>query len=249
MSYDVIDIEDMTDDLSSFDGMENFGGEFLYTGEGDDFLDFDGEVENFSGEFNIEKQFVFSVANTATVTRTAVLWAGYLKGNSTLAPGQIVDGTFNDTAGNAGLTGAATVSGQTIAEFFAYLEFNPTRIVGIKISSTSQTQIENAFTLQRLNPFRTEKSKILRPAQYQDQQVFQEKIIQFKADFQLDDQMKLTYPFVASSTTTLTWYCGASLNLAKGLAKKARKAHRNIKRVGNRAVARKNVKRLSGKRK
>ena len=216
--------------------LSHYGGDAeyvdLYIGEDDDFLDFDGEIKNFAQEGALQKQFKVQVVNAATASRTAVIWPGYFKGDSTNAPGQLSDGAFNDTGGNAGLTGSSGISGKTIAEFFAFLEHNPTTVVQLKIASTVATQIDNDITVQMLNPFREERSQFLRASDYVNQQVYQDKTIVFPVELQLDNQVKLTYPFVASSTTSLIFYCGASLNLAQTLRKKRKRAKRNISAAG-----------------
>ncbi|MEQ8628101.1 hypothetical protein [Ekhidna sp.] len=233
MNYSLRDLEAEAHGLSSFNGEEAYGQDIeIYTGQDDDMLEFGGSIENFAGERTLNKQFVFTLANSASATRTAVLWAGYLKGNSTLAPGQMADGAFNDTGGNAGLTGSSGVSGKTIAELFAYLEHTPSRVVQMKISSDKQSQIENDLTIEKLNPFRQEQTDYVRSKDYQDQQSFQDKIIIFPTNVQLDNYTKLSYPCVASSSTSITWYFGASVNVSKVLERRAQKAQRNIQLVG-----------------
>jgi|GEM_PF-3382373 len=227
--YSIDQIEAEADLLATYDG----NPPMIYTGQDDDLLHFEGTVQNFAGERNANKQFKFTVANAATVTRTAVIWPGYLKGNSTLAPGQLADGAFNDTAGNSGLTGTSN-SLKTIAELFAFLERVPTRMWAISIRTTVEAQMSNNFTVKAKSPFDDDVTTQIRPADNQDQTNFQLKILQFftPENFQLDYETLITYPFVASSSTTLTLYFGASLNIARSLKVKAQKANTGMAAFG-----------------
>lgn len=230
-------IEKEAGKLASFDG----NPPSIYTGEGDPLLHFEGDISNFAGEKNVNKQFSFTVANTASATRTAVIWPGYLKGNSTLAPGQLADGTFNDAAGNPGLSGT-TNSLKTIAELFAFLEKVPTRLWAIGIRTTVEAQIANNLTVKAKSPFDEDTTYQVRPKDFQDQSNYQLKILQIPVDLQLDYETLISYPFAASSSTTLTLYFGASLNIARGLRVKAKAANTQMAAFGGReAVVKRSV--------
>lgn len=208
--------------------LSNFGGEMqMYTGAGDDLLDFNGQSTDFSLKKSLDKQFSFKLVNANAATRTAVLFAGYLTGNATLAPGQLINGAFNDINGDAGLTGS-NVSAQDIASLQNYLIHNPTRLEAMKIKSTDATQIEESLVYQRLSPFQTEPSVNIRPSDFINQDSNQDKISVFPVAVQLDDQSKIQLPVVGSSTVVITLYFGASLNPAKGLEVKAQRAQTNI---------------------
>jgi hypothetical protein len=222
------------------DKLSNFGGaNFGYTGEQDDLLSFAGSIQNFAGELveHLEKQFVVTIVNANASKRTAVLFAGYTKGNATLTPGQLIEGAFNDTGGNAGLTGA-TASEKSIEEMLLYLNVVPTRLLAIKVKSTVASQIDENFTYQRFNPFQTMPTKILRPGNFQNQDTYQDKVATFPANVQLDNQAKLTCPVVGSSTITLSFFFGTSINLALTLERKAVAAYTNINSMGQENVLR-----------
>ncbi|MEL6558344.1 MAG: hypothetical protein AAFQ94_09180 [Bacteroidota bacterium] len=260
------DLEDAANNLSSFegeyyDGEEDFEGEDLddfdgedfeeydddgldsYIGDGDDMLDFDGEVENFSSETTNQKQFIIEITNSEPTSKTALLWGGYLSNNNSLAPGQIRTGAFNDKAGNAGLTATSNVE-KTIEEFLAYLYLNPTRVVQMRVASSVASQIGNQFTIRELDPFKSGKTDYIRPQNYTNQNTFQDKTVLFPVDnFQFDDQNTLEYQFSGSSTTVITFYCGASLNGAKALRKKARRGIRNVNMRGRRRIYRRSINR------
>jgi hypothetical protein len=232
--YSISELEKEAANLSSFDG----NPPVFTAGGDDDLLHFEGDIQNFAGEKNPNKQFSFTVTNAATVTRTAVLWPGYLKGNATLAPGQLADGTFNDTAGNAGLSGA-TEGFKTIAELFAFLDKVPTRVWAIGLRTTVEGQVAKAITVTAKSPFSDDTSYQVRPKDFQDGQTFQTKILQFATPkLQLDYETVVTYPFVAGSATTLTLYLGAGLNIARGLRIKAEKAGAQMAAFGGQEAVR-----------
>ncbi len=221
------DLRAEADKLSHFNGGRSIS---RYTGEGDDFLQFNGDSPDFSGELlnHLEKQFVISLVNANAATRIAVLFAGYLKGNATLAPGQLVQGAFNDKNGAAGLTGA-TASEKSIEELLLYLQWIPTRLIAIQLESDQQSQIQQGLTYQRLNPFKTEPTKILRPANYRNQDSFQNKLVSFPVDVQLDTLARLELPVVGTSNLTLTFFFGTSFNPVLALEKKASRAMPNVR--------------------
>lgn len=218
------DLRKEAKNLSSFNGRRTY-----YTGEGDDLLQFNGDSPDFTGELqnHLEKQFVLSIANANAATRTAVLFAGYLKGNATLAPGQLVQGAFNDKNGNAGLTGN-TESEKSIEELLLYLGQIPTRLIAIQMQSDVSAQLQQAFKYQRLNPFKTEPTKILRPSNYRNQDSFQDKLVSFPVDVQIDTLSYMEAPVVGTSTLRLTFFFGTSFNPVLALEKKSARALGNL---------------------
>lgn len=215
--------------LSYFEG----GQMQFYTGQEDDLLSFEGDIRSFAQELdkNLEKQFTVSVVNANAATRTAVLFAGYLLGNTTLVPGQLIEGAFNDINGNAGLTGA-TGENKSIQELNLFLNYCPTRMLAMKIQSTVPGQLNTNLTYRRNNPFKDEESRLLRPKNFINQDTYQNDQVTFPVDVQIDVLTNLRMPFVGASTTFVTWYFGASLNIMSALEKKAQRARVNINAVG-----------------
>jgi hypothetical protein len=239
----LVDLRNEASNLSNFSGDYYGGGMYSnYTGQGDDLLSFAGSIQNFSGELveHLEKQFVITIVNANAAKRTALLFAGYMKGNTTLAPGQLIEGAFNDTAGAAGLTGA-TASEKSIEELQLFINTVPTRLLAIKIKSTDANQVSESFTYQRLSPFQTLPTKILRPDNFQNQDTFQDKIATFPANVQMDDQAQIKLPVVGSSTVRVSFFFGTSINLALTLERRAAQAHANINAKGQQAVINESV--------
>jgi hypothetical protein len=233
-------LRDEADKLSNFSGGGNGG--FMYTGEGDDLLSFAGSIQNFSGELveHLDKQFVVTIVNANAAKRTALLFAGYVKGNATLAPGQLIEGAFNDTSGAAGLTGS-TASEKSIEELLLFVNSVPTRLLALKIKSTVSDQASESFTYQRLSPFQTLPTKILRPDNFQNQDTYQDKIVTFPANVQIDDQAQLKCPVVGASTIRIAFFFGTSINMALTLERKAAKAHSQISAAGQESVIRQSI--------
>lgn len=217
--------------LSYFNGKN--GRMNFYTGEDDDLLSFQGDIRSFAQELdrNLEKQFSVQVVNANVAQRTAILFAGYLLGNATLAAGQLVEGAFNDTGGNAGLTGS-TQEAKSIQELSLFLNYVPTRLLALKIQSTVAGQLNTNATYKRNNPFKDEESLTIRPKNFINQDTNQTDQVTFPVDVQMDALSRITYPFIGSSTTFVTFYFGASLNIMQALEKKAARARVNIDAVG-----------------
>lgn len=245
------------DNFSSFEGDENFFEG--YTGEGDDLLDFGGASGSFATEINNPRIFVMTLVNAYAGTRTAYIIPGnlWLPGkvssvtsvttttaagdplvytstttNTNVYPsGFVRDGAFNDINGSSGLTGSG--SPKTVEAFFAFIKGNPITCNAIKVQSDSTTQIDQLITQRANSPFRTLEDKIWIPGAYQNQDTQRDKISLFPTTgLILSDQTQLEYPIVASSTCTITFFCGTPLNTAKALERKQQKAVTTIATVG-----------------
>jgi hypothetical protein len=216
--------------LSYFEGTKKLS---FYTGEEDDLLSFEGDIRSFAQELdrNLEKQFSVSIVNANAAVRTTLLYAGYLLGNTTLAPGQLVEGAYNDVNAAAGLTGA-TQEQKSIQELSLFLNYCPTRLLALKIQSTVDGQLNQNATYKRNNPFKDEESITIRPKNYTNQDTYQTDQVTFPVDVQLDAMSTLRYPIIGTSTNFITFYFGASLNIMQALEKKAARARTNIEAVG-----------------
>lgn len=228
--FSAADIERKAQQLSNYSGGVNY-----YTGADDDLVNFEGDIRSFAQELdkNLEKQFTVSVVNANAAARSAAMQSGYYKGNATLQAGQLVEGAFNDTSGAAGLTGA-TQEQKSIEELFLFLNECPTRLLAMKMQSTVAGQLNNNLTYQRLNPFKVEETKIIRPKNYINQDTYQNDQVTFPVDVQLDSLSKLLLTFTGTSTTYVTYYFGASINLQYALEKKFQRAKETISAVRGR---------------
>ncbi|HMV91791.1 MAG TPA: hypothetical protein PJ995_21585 [Cyclobacteriaceae bacterium] len=231
--------------LSHFNGKKS--GMSFYDGGGDDLLSFTGDIRSFAQELdkNLDKQFTVSITNVNAANRTARLYAGYFIGNSTLAPGQLVQGAFNDVNAAAGLSGN-TEEAKSIAELMLFLNTCPTRLLAMKIDSNVQAQLNQNLVYQRNNPFFDEPSKIIRPKNFINQDTVTPTQVTYPVDIQLDQLATFKMTFVGTSASYVTFFFGASLNIAYALEKKAARARVNVEAVGadNVVAAYKGIKRI-----
>jgi hypothetical protein len=227
-----MDLEREAQALSSFGGIEAYSG----MGGSDDFLDFDGEYEDYNGksfaeESEASNSFGINIVNANASARIATFFAGYHKRDSTLAPGQVTDGAFNDLNAAAGLTGASQEE-KTISELTEYLYQHPRRILGVQINTDSEEQIASSIVSETLSPFRTERSRSFKPSKSQDQNIQQTTIIICKTpDLYADAYTKIRCSIVGSSSSTFTWFFGAGISVSNGLRRKTGKAKRTVKSI------------------
>lgn len=207
---------------------EGGSGVSLYTGEGDPSISIDGNVKNFSQEGHIGKEFTFTIDNAATASRTARLFAGYNTGDNAALAGQLVDGAFTDVNGNPGLSGTSADPDTSIRQFQRYVERNPTRVVHVRIQTTVASQLQQAIKIHKLNPFNQQGSTTIKPALVVGGNQFNDKIADVAVDIQLDDLSDITTNLVAGSSTTYTFFCGATLSSSQELAVKANTAKTNL---------------------
>lgn len=200
----------------------------LYTGENDPSISIDGNVRNFSQEGHIGKEFTLTLGNTAASVRTARLFAGYNTGDNDAAPGQVVDGAFNDVYGNPGLQASSNDPDVAIREFQRYVERNPTRVIHIRIQSDTESQVQQILKLHQLNPFNRQGYTSIKPGLTVTGNQYNANIADVQCDFQLDDKSDVTLNVLPGSKTTYTFFCGATLSASKELAVKAAVAKTNL---------------------
>jgi hypothetical protein len=201
-----------------------------YTGQDDVALDISGDIQNFVQEGSVDKQIILQITNAAESARTAVLFPGYNLGNTTTRPGQITDGAFSDVDGNPGLSASSGRSGVTVKEILAFVKEFPTRVVATRIQSTVANQIQQTLEIGTLDIFKKKGGETLYPSTGVNGNTFNDKISTIETPgLQLDALSDISYTFVAGSTTTITLFCGATLNKAKELREKAAIATRNLR--------------------
>jgi hypothetical protein len=162
--------------------------------------------------------YVMTLVNAAAATRTCYITPGYYPDTGT-----VIDGSFNDINGNAGLTGSGSPKG--VKYFHAFLEEVPTICNGLKIQSTDATQVTQQLTIENLSPFRNLEDKILDLGSFTDEHSFNDKIVSVPTPgLVMGAQTRIKLPVVASSTCTVTFWVGAMLNNSKALQQKAGRA-------------------------
>lgn len=177
----------------------------------------EGDIRAFQGLLTYQVQLV----NANAAVRTARLTPALL-GES--APGLIAAGAFNDIDGNAGLTGSTSSPG-TIQELIRFISYNPTKLLGMKLSSTDTNQMEQSLNVYVKSPFRQLEQKIVPLGQYNDGNTFNDKktfLNLLPYDLQMDMQADIQVPVYGSSTLNILLFMGPILNPAQILDSKTK---------------------------
>jgi hypothetical protein len=218
------------DDFSSYEGDPGV----MYTGYNDDMVDFGGDGNNshFGAEIISQRRFTVTLVNTFTSVKQALLSPSYSPslpaGNAGGAP--IADGAIV-TVGADTLT--ASGSPKTIAELLKFIERNPARLIGMKITSNATDQLAQQVVVQRKSPFATLQDEFIDLASYTREEANNDKMVTVRGlNYQFDDQTEIRFPVAAGAAgtptrTTITLYFGAVLNPASALNKKSAKAGNN----------------------
>lgn len=238
----VHDIERFAEkNLSNFDGqyIQFEGGQPNsyfegYTGQSDEFLDFGGSNSSFASEFDTDLQFTITIVKSATAG-TVYLIPGLQYYTNRSANGFLTNTGGTDTAGNA-LT-SASGSPATITEFYDFIAANPTRLLGLKVSSSTNTQLDQTIVYQEQSPFRSLQSRNIPLSSIADQNTFNRNLGKIQTpDMVISQQTRMALYIPASAETTVVFYCGAVLNTSLALQKKADKAKMTLSHVGVAAV-------------
>jgi hypothetical protein len=211
-----------------------------YLGDGDDLLHFGGNMVDSTKSFataypNGEglRQFGIRLTNASTTNaRTCLLVAGYFSDIAALNDGLIASGAFNDKTGGAGLSGSAQTPGKTIEEFLEWLKYVPAQLVMMKIRSNNIDQISNPITVKTLSPFQDLPTEYIQPENAQDQYSNNEKVVTFFVEKQLDFSRVLEYTVEPSTTVTIVFFIGATLDTAVALERKRAKAKVTMSFIG-----------------
>ena len=165
-----------------------------------------------------QKIITVELTNSATsATRQALVGPGlnYVTGSE--SNGQIKTGSFNDLNGNSGLSGAQNV--QTIEEFLIYLRNNPTVVLGLKVDSDVASQTSQTITMGYDVPWSDTQiePKQINLATYKNEYQSNEKSVTVPFPFVFDSSFYMKVPVVASSTLSLTFFFGDSIDLGRAM--------------------------------
>lgn len=216
--------------LSSYDGLNNGGGNAScgcgtdsYTGYGDEFLDFGGIGADFASVISKARNFTLTVASAHTATQNLLILPGLTWTPGGTNASTIVDGSVN------GLTSVTTGSGSTgtIRQFLEFVRSHPTQWLGMKVSSDVAAQINVQFTYEEETFERSLGNTPVNLANFSDETAYKDKVVTCDLrnyNFVFGKQTKLTMPIVASSSTTFTFWFGAALNTQSALKVKGEAA-------------------------
>lgn len=224
--------------LSNYEGYgdeyEGFDGNDGYDGYGDDFMDFDGLQNTFRNEIAANRVFTFTVEQNPTeghvATTADLLLIGGFKNVDYSKPGGVSNGVLRE--GNfLALDGVTQLKGTgvqcTLDQFNEFVKRNPLRVLGLKISVTDTTQIDNMIlNVEELSPFRSLGTRQIIPSLYVNEQTYRDKIVTVTEGFDYNDQIAIKTTLMATSKLTIQYICGGILNPAAALKNKAARAGR-----------------------
>jgi hypothetical protein len=218
------DLEAEAAGLSNYTG----GAPGGYLGIGDPFLSFAGDAGSFADPLARGKVYTITLINTNANPRYAIIGSGGLL--YTNAAGLATDGDFNDTGGNAGLTGSGQPN--ALIYFNAFLHNYPTIVSAFRVTTTNVAQFDQVITVQKQSPFNTEATRIIDVGAYVDPINPNTSLVLVESSFYLDNQTILLYGVLGNTTVVIKLFMGASLNIAEALYAKATTAKVNMDRLG-----------------
>lgn len=176
--------------------------------------------------------------NGTARTLTAVLFAGYRANITNAAPGLIKTGTFNDKAGNAGLSAASTET-QSIEDLHAMISREPTELLGIlfRYENNSASQISSKVTFNQISPYAGEERVIVsvQPQISQDPANPNDKILPLSLRGQgivLGYDKAVEYPILADTSVVVTLFFGGSFSEMKAMEKFTKDGQSLVKLIG-----------------
>lgn len=221
--------------FSSFESFEN------YTGQGDDLIEFVGQVVNFSSVFephnNDSRTFTINVTIDENFAKSGIqlfgdLWIGAEDSNySNLAAG----------TPDTGLTVQSTP--KSIAKLYSWLQANPTILQGMQIVSSNPAVINSIISTHETSPFRDLATDPINLSAFINPYMFNDKMVLIQGlNKVISNQSYWLIPCTAiagqSYTITINLYFGAALNLSKALENKMRRAAVGIQNLGGVIVGR-----------
>jgi hypothetical protein len=218
------DAEELASAFSSFEG------ESLYTGYGDDYVDFGGPNGSFADLVNAERIFVVNIKNDLTTTENVILLPGYTWFSSASGNNWLKEGVIK-TVDNQTLS--ASGSPKTITEFLAFIMRNPTTLHAMRFSSSNATQVSQQMILKELSPFKDLQSRVIDLGAYVNENTYKDKMVTVPLhNVVISSDVELSIPIMANSTCTITFFCGAVANASVTLKRKQEKAVSTINHIG-----------------
>jgi hypothetical protein len=217
--------EDLDNEAGALSNYNGGGGGYI--GMNDDFLNFSGNVGSFAEPIDQGKLYTLILTNANASTRIALLCPGLL---FETAVGLIADGAFNDTGGNAGLSG--TGNPLPIALFNSFIRYFPTIVAGFKVSTSNISQFDMNLTVFKQSPFKSHESRIINVGSFASEANPNTTLISVEQSFYMDNQTIIQYPVLGLTTVTVGLFFGPSLNIAHALREKTERAKGNLVRMG-----------------
>ena len=207
--------------LSSFNGNDAwYGTDGGFYGADGDFYGADGgqstsDLSQIKAAEAEGRFFQFAITNAnATAEQFYLNYGVYAIAGDR---GAIAEGAFLSIAGN-NLAGAGFPS--SISKFNRFLQQNPGKIVGIRMSSTVAAQMDTNISVDVYNPFKQGllNQQAIPLQRYRNEYVYQNNILTLPIVVDFNNQTVVTASIVANSTLTITVFFDKVLNTSKALA-------------------------------
>lgn len=220
--------------FSNFESFEN------YTGQGDDLIEFVGQVVNFSSVFephnSDSRTFTINVTVGTTFAKSGIqlfgdLWSG------------AEDSNYSDLAADSLDTGlSVSCSPKSIKKLYSWLQANPTILQGFQIVCSNPAVISSIISTHETSPFRDLATEPINLSAYINPYMFNDKMVLVQGlNKVISNQSYWLLPCAAGDaayTITINLYFGAALNLSKALENKMRRAAVGIQNMGGVLVGR-----------
>lgn len=227
------------DDDDNFEGEDAYEGEDGYTGANDDLVDFGGTNQmgaaSFLSKHKGGRKFTITMENTATLLplvnsldKFIVLNPGYTSEGRKAGAIIMTDGSVIYDVPNGGriiFSGAP----KTIANFLAFIDKNPTEILGFKVKARSFTDsIEQSVNVRELSPFKTLEDKDIFMSTFQDENTYQPLVVTVPERIAFNNQNEVGVTLLANEKLTVTFFIGGILNTSVSLEKKHIRAKKTL---------------------
>jgi|GEM_PF-2836903 len=217
------------ENFSGFEGDQDMSMMSAYTGEGDDFLDFDGPGNSFANQKDLQRTFSLHIGNNGSVAQKFVLFNGYRNGVS-------ADETYLMSAGNVGAAaGAYSVSSNpsTLDDLRGFLKTSPIVLGFVRIKTDNVLQLENPISLSELTPFRQAEVKNIFLQEFTGENTFRDNIVTVPTPgLILGNETKISMDILPATSVSITFFFGAVFSNSAALKGKQKKAVSSIAAVG-----------------
>ena len=222
--------------MSSFEG----DADMLYTGESDDFLNFNG-AQSFANEVEGARIFVvnFDVPDTITSAAKIAVLKGYEDGSEipTIIDNKVKvgEGAEEINGHSVPKTFFATVSGSpsSVTGFIEYVKNVPANLVGMRVQSDKPEQLQQVMQFVEKSPFSSPQSKDFFLGSFINENTYRDNIVTVPTPgIILGPETELLMNLVPGAKVSVTFFVGAVLSTSSALRKKRIKAISHINAVG-----------------
>ena len=222
-------------DFSNFENFENYE---VYTGSGDDLIDFIDGQNSFAGIFDAHNTASRTFSITIAIATTFALSGIQLFGDLF---------TPRENENFAGLT--ETVTGLTVTsnpkgikKLYSWLKNCPTVLQGFQITSSNLAVVNGIIDCHEVSPFRDLATEPINLSAFKNPYQFNSSMVLVpNLNRVVSNQTYWLLPCTAGDaayTITINLYFGPAINMSKCLEKRVERAYAGIQNIGGINVAR-----------